>query len=318
MSDNPADSSANPPVVPAGWYPDPADQSRERYWEGRQWTEHTRAPQAPPSWGQPYGQQAYGQGQPYGQSYGQPGQRQQEYGQDQPYGQQGYGPQGYGQQPPQQGDYSFLQKSAPNQASAWGQQARRIGPTTEDGVPLAGWWMRLIAYAIDAILLGVVTSLVTSPLMEPYTIALTQWVDDTTRQILQGTYMGDPASILGSMPTPIGVMGFGPALLGVLAPMGIWFLYYLLMTRFRGATLGKMMLGLRVVPAGRGQSAERLGWGAAALRALVWVVPNLATLGGPLTFLSLFRYLDGLWAAWDRKRQTLHDKVANTQVIRTR
>ena len=41
-------------------------------------------------------------------------------------------------------------------------------------------------------------------------------------------------------------------------------------------------------------------------------------LGGALSFLSMFRYVDGLWAAWDRKRQTLHDKVANTQVIRTR
>lgn len=48
-------------------------------------------------YGQPYGQQGYGQPQGYGQqAYGQPG-----YGQQaQPYGQQGYGqqPQGYGQQ----------------------------------------------------------------------------------------------------------------------------------------------------------------------------------------------------------------------------
>ena len=33
---------------PAGWYPDPQDSSRQRYWNGTAWTEHTAdgAPQA--------------------------------------------------------------------------------------------------------------------------------------------------------------------------------------------------------------------------------------------------------------------------------
>lgn len=33
---------------PAGWYPDPQDASRQRYWNGTAWTEHTAAgsPQA--------------------------------------------------------------------------------------------------------------------------------------------------------------------------------------------------------------------------------------------------------------------------------
>lgn len=26
---------------PAGWYPDPQDDSRQRYWDGNAWTEHT-------------------------------------------------------------------------------------------------------------------------------------------------------------------------------------------------------------------------------------------------------------------------------------
>ena len=40
-----------PPGVPtAGWYPDPADPSLQRYWDGSNWTEHS-APRPPP--GQP-------------------------------------------------------------------------------------------------------------------------------------------------------------------------------------------------------------------------------------------------------------------------
>jgi phage FluMu protein Com len=30
-----------PPLPPAGWYPDPADVSNQRYWDGQRWTEQT-------------------------------------------------------------------------------------------------------------------------------------------------------------------------------------------------------------------------------------------------------------------------------------
>lgn len=35
-----------PPTPPAGWYPDPAGGSSQRYWDGQRWTEHT-TPTAP-------------------------------------------------------------------------------------------------------------------------------------------------------------------------------------------------------------------------------------------------------------------------------
>lgn len=31
---------------PAGWYPDPSNQTQQRYWDGQSWSEHTR-PAAP-------------------------------------------------------------------------------------------------------------------------------------------------------------------------------------------------------------------------------------------------------------------------------
>lgn len=43
MSDN---SNTSPERPPAGWYPDPSDPARQRYWDGAQWTEHAAVPLA--------------------------------------------------------------------------------------------------------------------------------------------------------------------------------------------------------------------------------------------------------------------------------
>jgi hypothetical protein len=37
----PPPEQAPAPEVPAGWYPDPAGEARQRYWDGRQWTSQT-------------------------------------------------------------------------------------------------------------------------------------------------------------------------------------------------------------------------------------------------------------------------------------
>ena len=59
------------PSTPAGWYPDPQDPSRQRYWDGAAWSEATQpfptAPPPPPT--APYGQPV-GYGQPMGYGFG--------------------------------------------------------------------------------------------------------------------------------------------------------------------------------------------------------------------------------------------------------
>jgi uncharacterized RDD family membrane protein YckC len=81
----------------------------------------------------------------------------------------------------------------------------------------------------------------------------------------------------------------------------------------RGQTVGMRAVGVRVV---RDGTMDVLGYGMALARAVVEQVFRL--LGSAIIFLGIVWLLDMLWPLWDKKRQTLHDKVVSTVVIRTR
>lgn len=53
MTDNEGTSSATEPVeddaVPPGWYPEPGEPNRIRYWDGEQWGERKREPRERPT-----------------------------------------------------------------------------------------------------------------------------------------------------------------------------------------------------------------------------------------------------------------------------
>jgi len=80
------------------------------------------------------------------------------------------------------------------------------------------------------------------------------------------------------------------------------FVYFVVMEAIFGATIGKLMLNLRVVMAANGSS---IGWQAAMVRNVLRIIDGFAF------------YLVGfvLICAWD-KRQRLGDKLAGTVVIR--
>ena len=71
------------------------------------------------------------------------------------------------------------------------------------------------------------------------------------------------------------------------------------MVFFNGQTLGKIVLGMRVVK----KNGKRIGWLDAALRNV---------LGYNLSGLFLLGYL---WALFDREKQSWHDKLAGTLVV---
>ena len=73
-----------------------------------------------------------------------------------------------------------------------------------------------------------------------------------------------------------------------------------------GQTVGKKALGIRVRHA---EQDRAIGYGPSAGRYLITVVFGIFYV--PLLF-------DYLWPLWDKRNQSLHDKVANSIVVRVR
>jgi uncharacterized RDD family membrane protein YckC len=79
-----------------------------------------------------------------------------------------------------------------------------------------------------------------------------------------------------------------------------------------GKTVGKRIVGIRVVRAGE----EPMTWGRAAMRELV-MRGLVIGLIGTITF-GIAGILDVLWPLWDKQNQSLHDHGAETWVVRDR
>jgi uncharacterized RDD family membrane protein YckC len=155
---------------------------------------------------------------------------------------------------------------------------------------IAGFWWRFGGFVIDSIILGIVISL---PLRQS---SLSFYTD---------------------------------AIVQVVAA----FLYFGLFVNYGGATLGMRICRLRCLSA----DGSKVTATQAYTRALVYCVfvliasfyqlhtyahptpaetHRLARQFGIYLLLVAPHYLDLLWAAWDSKHQTLHDKAAGTIVVR--
>ena len=89
-------------------------------------------------------------------------------------------------------------------------------------------------------------------------------------------------------------------------------LYHAGFLRWKSATPGKLICGLRVVPVDHGRDPGPLAWNSIGIRAAVWVLPGISS------FLALITLVDVLFPLWHPKRQALHDMAAKTQVVRPR
>ena len=311
---------------PAGWYDDPQDPTQQRYWDGSSWTDQRRAQQGNKESDRPqYGGEPAQHGQVYGQpapqtrplqqtqpvQHGQPAQHGQVYGGAQPtpahYGQ----PQGlpqYGQ--PHQGQQygqPHYQQPQPGQGyppQGYGYPGQRVA-TTPDGQPLSGWWRRVFARIIDSIIVGIIGLPLTGYFYYQYGKVIWAYLEDTMDAAAAGT----PTTTM-TLPAEAYKWLIPAVLIGLV----VSFVYeYLFLTK-KGATPGKMALGiavrLRDRPGNPPGSAVAKRYGFEMGLSLLSAIPLVGTL---FSFIALINYL---WPLWDDKKQALHDKVAGTNVVR--
>ena len=165
-------------------------------------------------------------------------------------------------------------------APAFGHQ-----PTTFGGqFVLAGWWSRVAAHFIDALIVGAGALILFLPL-----VAAGLTVD---------TDAGWAALVAAGI---VWVLCLGVAAL-FYAPV--------MMARTNGKTLGRMALNIRVIRA----SGERMTFGFATLREVVvkWLLFGIL---GALTG-GIAPLLDYLWPLWDEQNRCLHDMIVDTRVVK--
>ncbi|GGQ43152.1 RDD family protein [Couchioplanes caeruleus subsp. azureus] len=176
-------------------------------------------------------------------------------------------------------------------------------PLGPDGRPLADFGTRLLAYMIDAAIVGAVATILFLP---PMMWLVVRGMSD----IAARSDPGEPGTPVVVPPEQVFSEFFVPFLLlelGMFVFLLVgYYVYYVEMMFRSGRTLGKKLMKLQVVPLSPGATLTR---GMATRRYLVECVA-----GSFVPFLGL---LDGLWQLWDKPyQQTLHDKAAKTIVIK--
>lgn len=133
----------------------------------------------------------------------------------------------------------------------------------------AGFWMRFWAFLIDLVVIFSINGILLSPLK----------------------FINNGAVI---------EIGYW-SLTGILGGL-VFYLYFLLMTRFFGQTFGKMILGLKVVRS----DYEPLKWSDLIFREVVGRFIQR------IFFILMFLYLV---VAFNKDKQGIHDMIGNTKVV---
>jgi uncharacterized RDD family membrane protein YckC len=160
-------------------------------------------------------------------------------------------------------------------------------PVDSQGRVLAHWWKRVVAALIDGVILWVIQTILSLILGGFLDFTSEPTLNTTTGQIEGGTGF------------------FAGLILGNLLITLVGILYYVFFNGSeKGQTPGKMVMKIQVRDEATG---GRVSYGKAALRYIV---------GAVLFLLCIIPgIVDLLFPLWDPKRQTIHDKAANTLVI---
>ena len=162
---------------------------------------------------------------------------------------------------------------------------------------LAGFWWRVLASILDSLILSIPLSLVQNLVMGADVMnAFEVWFTDVLSRQMRGE------TEIPAIPAPV-VQSF---ILALIIVMILWIIYRTVMVALKGATLGQMITGLRVVPDGSPVEtipSPRVA-GIRAVAAVVFQQIPLLGLADPLTML------------FTAKKQTLHDMIARTIVVK--
>jgi uncharacterized RDD family membrane protein YckC len=176
------------------------------------------------------------------------------------------------------GDLSVCGQCQP----AYAQRLSGIGSKRRYG----GFWIRFLALIIDGIILWVVSMIIRLPL---------------------GLAIGGVGLGLGRNPEPAQVFAALPAILSLaglsfLIQMGVSLAYEMYFLSTKGATPGKMALGLKVTTANGGPISVGLAAGRYFGKILSWI-----------TFCIGF-----IIAGFDSEKRALHDHICGTRVVYAR
>lgn len=156
-----------------------------------------------------------------------------------------------------------------NQTEQDDDQMEQLKSTHEpepSSIRYAGFWMRFWAYLLDLIIIGSIERLIVNPLFRVMEIPLVEF------------NMFAPVSIASAV---------------------IFYLYFVLMTKYFNQTLGKMVFGIKVIDL----KNDKLTWGTILFRE--WIG----------RFISATVVIGYIIVAFLPKKQGLHDLFTDTSVI---
>lgn len=152
------------------------------------------------------------------------------------------------------------------------------------GVTFAHWGKRVAAYLID--------NLIAIPLLIPYFIASGMAASRTEVDTVSGEMTTSTTGYAG--------VALVLVLISTVAYLAYFVWNYCLKQGRTGYTIGKGMMGIKLVKA---ESGLPIGAGMSFVRYIAHVLDALPC------------YLGYLWPLWDAKRQTFADKIIGTYVI---
>ena len=164
---------------------------------------------------------------------------------------------------------------------------QNLYPGPAPGIGYAGFWIRVLAAIIDAIIIGVPFAVVFFVAEGP---AISNYTACVNSAIETGTLVSTCASTYLSSFTAFELAG-----------LVVEVLYFVILWSKLGGTLGQRILGLHVVDAATGQN---IGIGRAFGRFVGYVISAIAL------------YIGLIWVAFDSRKQGWHDKIASTYVVR--